>query len=132
MSNYNFKSLTQFSKFRSWKDWSVGEFVIGKLVDIVPNTKNPKNNDLILEVLELGFKMDGVTVGSRFSVNGCASVQRAIDAGIEENDIVRVEYRGQETVKTGQWKGTKTHVIEVSVAKDKNVTTTEEDSDLLG
>lgn len=115
---FNFRQVTGQSKFRSWKDWKKGEYVIGKVESLQPNQKNPKFQDIVIKLVEHNWK-EKVTaeVGERFSINGNTGIQKGInEAGVAPGMIVKVVYGGMDTVKTGQWAGTKTHVTELYVA----------------
>jgi hypothetical protein len=115
--SYEFRQLTGNSKYRSWKEWAKDDFIIGEVERFEPNRKNPKFQDIVIKVKQVGFKAaTDVAVGDMFSINGNTGIQKAIDMGIEENDIIKVTYGGQATVKNGQWAGTKTHVTSVEVA----------------
>jgi hypothetical protein len=114
---YDFKQLTGSSKYRSWKEWAKGDFIIGEVVRFQPNMKNPKFQDIVIKVIEVGFKAQtDIAKGDMFSINGNTGIQKAIDAGIEDADIIKVTYGGMAKVKNGQWAGTQTHVTEVAVA----------------
>lgn len=118
---YDFKQLTGSTKYRQWKEWKKDEFIVGEVIRLQPNKKNPRHQDIVIKVMEVGFPSDSIHVGDVFTVNGNTGIQKAIDTGIESDDIVKVVYGGTAIVKTGQWAGAKTHVTEVFIAPKKTV-----------
>lgn len=132
---YDFKQLTGNSKYRSWKEWANGDFIIGEVVRFQPNNKNPKFQDIVIKVKQVGFKAQtNVVENDMFSINGNSGIQKAIEVGIDDGDIIKVTYGGMAVVKTGQWAGTKTHVTSVEVARGNKPAVqveTDEDSEIL-
>lgn len=114
---YNFKSLTAATKFLSYKEWGIGGYVVGIIHDFRPNNKNPKNKDVIVKVIESNLKNDKMALGKDdlFTINGTTALQKVVDS-IEEGDILKVTFLGTETVKSGQWQGTKANKLDIQVA----------------
>jgi len=115
---YDFKKLTGNSKFLSYKDWAVNDYVVGKVEILKQNSKNPKVQDAVITIIDTNIKKPNLTLAKndRFTINGTTALQKALDAGVEEGDILKVVYLGKEEVKTGQWKGTKANKLDVFVA----------------
>lgn len=115
---YNFKQLTGSSKFLSYKEWAVNDFVVGEVVRFQTNNKNPKVQDVIVTVLDSNIKKDKVslTKDDVFTINGTTALQKALSNGVEEGDILKVVFLGKETIKTGQWKGQQANKLDVFVA----------------
>jgi len=115
---YNFKQLTGSSKFLSYKEWSVNDFVVGKVVRFQQNNKNPKVQDVIVSVIDSNIKKDKLTLtkNDTFTINGTTALQKALDAGVEDGDIIKVVYLGKEPVKTGAYKGQLANKLDVFVA----------------
>lgn len=127
---YNFKSLTASTKFLSYKEWQMGGYVVGKVKDFRPNSKNPKHKDVIVEVIETNLGSDKLTLskGELFTINGTTALQKVVDS-IGEEDILKVTFLGKEEVKTGQWKGTKANKLEIQVAAAQDYASNEDNSD---
>lgn len=130
---FEFKQLTGSSKFLSYKEWKINDFVVGKVEVMKTNSKNPKVQDLVVTVLESNIKSDKVSLasGDRFTINGTTALQKAVDEGIEVGNVVKVVYKGKETVKTGQWKGQQANALEVFVAPTQTTATTSTSDDVL-
>lgn len=134
---FQFKELTASTKYLSYKSWAIGGYVIGTVKMFRPNAKNPKNQDVIVDVIDSNLKSDKTVIakGDAFTINGTTALQKTLGA-VEEGDIIKVTYLGQEEVKSGQWKGTKANKlkVEVAAAQDKHQfesASTNEDSDDL-
>jgi hypothetical protein len=128
MSEFNFRQVTGSSKFRSWKEWKKGEFVILKIESFAPNKKNTKFLDITGKVLDHNFSQSDWQKNDRVSVNGTTGLQKFIDAelaNLGEVDLkalvgktCKIIFMGQDIVKTGAWAGSKTNVIEGYMADD--------------
>lgn len=124
--SFNFRQVTGSSKYRAWKEWKKGEFMIMKVESFSPNKKNTKYMDITGKVLDHNFSQSDLNKEDRFSLNGTTGIQKAVDTGMKVGDTIKVVYGGSEIVKTGQWAGSKTHVIECYIAdQDSNDVVTE-------
>lgn len=135
---FQFKSLTASTKYLSYKEWPVDTFVVGQVIRFATNKMNPKHKDVVVEIIESNVKTDKVTLvkGDLLTINGTTALEKAINAGIEEDDIIKVVYKGKVINKSGEWKGQKSNALEVSVApaQDKHKVTSkssEESEDLI-
>jgi hypothetical protein len=129
MENVNFKSVMGQSSYKAWKNWDVGDYLIGKyLSQVEDNFGNPNYK---VEVIEAQFE-DGQTpkAASIFTFNSSGALKKAM-AEINVGDIVKVIYKGEDTITKGKFKGKKFHKMEVLVAPASNPfsvsTTTDED-----
>lgn len=133
---YNFKKISG-SKFLSYKDWGVGNYVIGQVTAIQESKLNAKNSDLVVDILEATIKIGDTPLkkGESFTINGSAALQKAVDRGIEVDDIVKVVYTGTTPTKTGAYKGKPQNTFDIFVApvqdKAKFEANSEEDEDLI-
>lgn len=116
MSEFNFRQVTGQSKYKAWKAWKKGEFIVLKVESFAPNKKNAKYSDIIGKVIEHNFAQSDIAVGDRMALNGTTGTQKAVDTGMKVGDVIKVCYNGQETVKTGEWAGSLTHSLEVHIA----------------
>ena len=117
---YDFKQVTSSSKFLSYKDWDINDYVVGKILNFKVNSKNPKVQDVIVSILDSNIKKDKVvlSVSDAFTINGTTALQKALDnTDVEEGQIIKVVYLGKEPVKTGAWKGTMANKLDVFIAK---------------
>jgi len=133
---HDFKTLTGNTKYLSYKDWSVGGFVVGTVTSFKSNSKNPKVQDVVVDVIESNLKTPTFSLKKDevFTINGTTALERVLGS-VEEGDIIKVTFLGKEEVKTGEWKGTKANKLEVQVAaaqdKAKLDTTSNEDEGLV-
>lgn len=128
---FNFRQVTGQSKFRSWKDWKKGEFVVGKVEGFTPNRKNTKFNDLIIKLVDFNFSQQGLEKGDRFALNGNTQLQKFLNTPVQVGDVVKVVYLGTEIVKTGEYAGAKTHCVEGYIADQETEDVAAEASELL-
>lgn len=111
--NFNFRQITGQSKFRAWKEWKKGEFVIMKIEAFSPNKKNQNYKDITGKVLDHNFQQSDWNKEDRASLNGNTGTQKFLDACTPKiGDVIKMVFMGTETVKTGQWAGSQTHVVE--------------------
>lgn len=105
---YDFKRATNSSKFLSYKDWEINDYVVGKILNFKPNSKNDKVTDIIVSILDSNIKKEKVSLvaNDTFTINGTTALQKALDnSDVVEGDIIKVVYLGKEPVKTGSYKG---------------------------
>jgi hypothetical protein len=86
-----------------------------------------------VEVIEAAFE-DGTQpkAGTMFTFNSSGTLKKAFEE-IEDGQIVKVIYKGEETVTKGKFKGKSFHSMEVLVApaSSKPVSKSEESEDLI-
>jgi hypothetical protein len=90
---------------------------------------------VIVKVIESGIKSDKLSLSKNdvFTINGAAAIQKSLDAGVEEGDILKVVYTGTTVTKTGPYKGKDQNTFQVFVApaQDKAKFETEVSEDLI-
>lgn len=121
---YDFKQVTSSSKFLSYKDWDINDYVVGKILNFKANSKNPKVQDVIVSILDSNINKDKVvlSVNDAFTINGTTALQKALDnTDVEEGQIIKVVYLGKEPVKTGTWQGLMANKLDVFIAKPSEV-----------
>jgi hypothetical protein len=122
--SYSFQTVKGASKYKPWSKWEVSDFIVGKYVSESVDTYGKPNYRL--EVLEANFKAkDHPSSGDTFTLNSCASLGKAMKE-IVPGEIVKVIYKGRDTMTKGPYKGKEFSVLEVLKAKDTNAQ--EEDS----
>ena len=132
---YEFKKLSGTTKYLSYKEWKANDYVVGKVERFKQNTKNPKVQDVVVTIIDSNIKTPKLTLAKNdpFTINGTTALQKAIEGGVEEGDILKVVYKGKETIKTGPYKGSLANSLDVFVApaqdadKFTNVESTEDD-----
>lgn len=122
---YNFKQVLGKSAYKPWKQWEAGEYLVGKFVS--ESTDKFGNPNYKVEVIETNFEENAPEAGEYLTLNSSGSLKKAFE-DIEEGQIVKVIYKGEDTVATGKFAGKAYHSMEVLVADKK---TTSEDSDEL-
>jgi hypothetical protein len=129
--SYSFKTVMSQSSYRAWKNWSSGDFLVGKYVS--ESTDTFGNPNYKVEVIEGKFD-DGKEpkAGSMFSFNSSGALKKAIEQ-ISVGDVIKVIYKGEDVVSKGKFKGKKFHSMEVLVAPSNGIAakTQEDDQDLI-
>jgi hypothetical protein len=115
---YNFKTLSSSTKFLSYKDWAINDYVVGKILRLAANSLNPKVQDVIVSVIDSNIKTEKMSLvaGDTFTINGTTALEKALIQGVEEGDIIKVTFKGKEPNKTGAYKGVLSNRLEVQVA----------------
>lgn len=129
--SYNFKTVMGQSSYRPWNKWSEGDYLIGKYVSQSEDQFGKANYKV--EVIEGQFD-DGTTpkVGTVFTFNSSGALNKAMEE-ITEGDIIKVIYKGEDTITKGKYKGKSFHSMEVLVssANGSAPVTTSSDEDLI-
>lgn len=112
--SYNFKTVMGQSAYKSWKKWSPGDFLVGKFQSEGVDSYGKPNYRV--EVIEASFE-DGEEpkVGSIFTLNGSGALTKAMGE-VGAGDVIKVIYKGEETLTKGKYKGKAYHAMEVLVA----------------
>ena len=132
---YNFKELTGSTKFLSYKDWPVNQYVVGTVKKFSPNKLNPNAQDVMVEVLDTNISTEKLTLkkGDNFTINGTTALEKVLGE-VEEGDILKVTYEGKGVNTTGKYKGKESNRLKIQVApaQDKaNFTDKSEESEDL-
>lgn len=130
--SYNFRTVMGQSSYKAWKNWSEGDFLVGKYIS--ESEDNFGNPNYKVEVLEANFE-DGTTPkpASVFTFNSSGTLKKAMEE-INVGDIIKVIYKGEDVVTKGKFKGKKFHSMEVLVAPSSNpsaTTAVTSDDDLI-
>lgn len=112
--SYAFKTVMGQSSYRAWKNWSEGDFLVGKYVSESEDSFG--NPNYKVEVIEAQFDDGNVPkVGTNFTFNSSGTLKKAMTE-IQAGDIIKVIYKGEDVVAKGKFKGKKYHSMEVLVA----------------
>lgn len=127
--SYAFKTVMGQSSYRAWKNWSEGDFLVGKYVSESEDSFG--NPNYKVEVIEAQFDDGNVPkVGTNFTFNSSGTLKKAM-AEIVAGDIIKVIYKGEDVVAKGKFKGKKYHSMEVLVAPASKANSVEITSDDL-
>jgi hypothetical protein len=99
-----------FIKPRKWTEWKQGDYIIGKKIECKETDKYRKPIYAVV-VEESNF---GAEIGKPIYLN-CGGNFRAMIDMVEDDENCRIEYRGMNIIKKGEWKGEKTHDIDVQI-----------------
>ena len=128
--SYNFRTVMGQSSYKSWKNWEEGDYLVGKYVS--QHEDNYGKPNYKVEVIEAGFSSgDAPKAGAMFTFNSSGALNKAMDE-VKEGDVIKVIYKGEETINKGKYKGKAFHSMEVLVAPQGNphlqtLTTSEDD-----
>lgn len=127
--SYAFKTVMGQSAYRAWKNWSEGDYLVGKYVS--ESEDQFGNPNYKVEVIEAQFD-DGNTpkAGTNFTFNSSGTLKKAMEE-IVAGDIIKVIYKGEDVVAKGKFKGKKYHSMEVLVAPASKADSVEITSDDL-
>lgn len=128
---YNFKTVMGQSSYKAWKNWSEGDFLVGKYIS--ESEDQFGNPNYKVEVIE-ALMMDGTApkAGTNFTFNSSGTLKKAMEE-VKAGDIIKVIYKGEDVVTKGKFKGKKFHSMEVLVAPSNNspAVSTTSDEDLI-
>jgi len=112
--SYNFKTVMGQSSYKAWKNWSEGDFLVGKYIS--ESEDQYGNPNYKVEVIE-SLMMDGTApkAGTNFTFNSSGTLKKAMEE-VKAGDIIKVIYKGEGVVTKGKFKGKKFHSMEVLVA----------------
>ena len=129
--SYNFRTVMGQSSYKAWKNWSEGDFLVGKYISQSEDSFG--NPNYKVEVIEAQFE-DGTTPkpASVFTFNSSGTLKKAMEE-VNAGDIIKVIYKGEDVVSKGKFKGKKFHSMEVLVAPSNNApaVSTTSDEDLI-
>jgi hypothetical protein len=109
--------------FKGWKDWKVGDTVIGVFKDTYIDKY--KKTATVINVEETFFKGDKAEyAGKDLVLNSCGKLDKAVEK-LQKGDLIQIEYKGKSMLETGPYAGKEAHDVQV----DK-IELVEDDSDL--
>ncbi len=121
--SYNFKTVMGQTAYKAWKEWEAGEYLVGKYVS--EGQDKFGNSNYKVEVIDSNFEQKKPAVGSFFTLNSSGSMKKAFE-DIEEGQVVKVIYKGEDVISKGKFKGKPFHNMEILVAGEK-VETSDDD-----
>lgn len=145
MSN-GFEQIGGKRVFRPWKSWTPGDSITGKFTGTFDDDYGKTNYEIVVESVDfeegsVPYKTNAGKEGTYeaplkseiFVLSACGSLDNAMDK-VDEGDIVRVTYTGQEVLKKGKFAGKNFHTMKVERKKNSVVSATTEvelDDDVL-
>lgn len=112
--SYNFKTVMGKSSYKAWGKWAIGDYLVGKYISEGEDSYG--NPSYKVEVIEAEFEEgDTPKPATIFSFNSSGTLNKAMES-VSVGDIVKVIYKGQETLTKGKYKGKAFHTMEVLVA----------------
>jgi hypothetical protein len=121
--------------FRAWKEWAVGDYVIGKYVGT--HEDQYQKTCRIIEIVDGEFAKKGAfkkVAGQNLVLNAAGQIDAAFEdkngnPKIAEGEMVQVMYNGTSQITKGKFAGKDAHLIEVDLVEEEG-DESEEDEDL--
>ena len=117
MAKFNFKKVKGQRFYKKWANYEVGDYVVGKLIEI--GEDQYKNPNYILEVIETSLEKDDKDNSIEEGKNLCLNSNGALNYKMEDVEIgtvIRVEYEGETLLEKGPFKGKMCHTVSLEVA----------------
>lgn len=128
-----FREVGGSKVYRTWPLWREDEYIVGRLVDT--SIDNYGKTSYHVEIEEHNIEFDEehgytnkngkfvndteIAEGETIALNHNGSLDYKLK-DIEFGTKVKIVYEGQDTMKKGQYKGSKFHVVSVFVAEDES------------
>jgi hypothetical protein len=114
------------TKFRSWKEWDVGDIIIAKFIkEGVDNYDNPSYTVGIIECFIKNKLIQKEWVeGTYVSLNSNGQLNKALE-NMKEGTLIQVTYNGTSTIEKGKFAGKESHGVLVEELEE-----TEDEFDL--
>jgi len=110
------------SKYRPWKEWKEGEYVVGVFQGT--NKDNFGNTNCIIKVVEADFmnKDEALALeGQTLTLNSCGSLNHVIEE-MEVGAAYSFNYQGKTTLSKGKFAGKESHSVQIDDVDLDNVT----------
>lgn len=121
--------------FRAWKEWTVGDYVIGKYVGT--HEDQYQKTCRIIGVVDGEFAKKGAFKkinGQNLVLNAAGQLDAAFEdkngnAKISEGEMVQIMYNGTSQITKGKYAGKDAHLIEVDLVEEEGDEDEEEEID---
>ena len=114
----SFRKLNGGKSYRAWKNWDVGDTIVGKYVgDSVDNYDKP-NWHIQIEECDFSEESANIEAGKTIGLNSAGGLDKAMD-NVEIGQFVEITYQGTSVLEKGKFAGKEAHNIEVSVCDDE-------------
>lgn len=103
------------TQYRAWKDWDVGDVLIGTLKGTSKNRKNVNKVDWIVQVEDAQFSDKAAAkkvIGKTLTLNCAGQLDKGLEQ-IEFGEMFQVTYNGAKEMKGGPHSGKEAHTMEV-------------------
>jgi hypothetical protein len=110
------RELTASVVYRGYKEWAVGDIVIGEIVDFRKDDYGGMG--VVINVLDCQFSKDKKKFeGKKLYLNSCAIIKKSID-DLKAGMILQVEYLGVGVTQKGKFAGKDFHEVDLKVVED--------------
>lgn len=118
-----FRSLSGSKNFRPWKEWEIGDYVVGKYER--KEIDNYKKDNWVLKVEEVFFQDQAAEErfgpGKMVGLNSNGSLDKVMNSGqVKFGDVIRVEFDGMSPMGKGKFEGEMAFSIIVAVCESDN------------
>lgn len=134
MAKRTFKVKKKLSKgrteYRAWKDWDVGDIMIGQFVAQGEDQYDKPN--WVFKVVDAQFENAKVAkklIGKAITLNSNGQLDKAMKK-VEEGELIQVTYNGMAEITKGKYKGKESHLVEVDMVVDESEEEIDEDEEL--
>ena len=129
-STLKFRKSSGSCKYKPWKDWSQGDYIIGTFIK--QKTDKFDNPSYLVEVIET--TLEDVAEGENFGLNSNGSLNYQFESEeVSEGQVIKVEYEGEDKIedKAHKFYGKTFHKVSLSIASDSSEAATAEENDDL-
>jgi len=130
MKKREFRQVSGASIYRAWKHWEEGDVFVGKFVR--ETTDQFKNPSWVFKIEEVEFNDPAAEKifqpGKLASLNSTGMLNKTMEEQVVPGNIVKIVYRGMDTISKGPFAGKEAHVLEISVAEDEEFSGEEEEN----
>lgn len=107
--------------YRSWSDWRVGDFIIGRILRFRLDPYYKQNAIMKIEDLKWKFKKNqrsligkNILIATVAGTTGLKYVKR----GPKNGDLVKISYLGVRDITNGYFKGKQYHHIQIDLVEE--------------
>lgn len=110
--------------YRKWEEWDMGDYLIGKFIDIHEDQYGKKCP--VIEVVEAQFKDKTGTKfeGKNLCLNSCGQLDKAIKKA-EMGSMMQFTYNGKSRINKGPFAGKDSHLVETLVGDSEEADTSD-------
>jgi hypothetical protein len=110
------RELTASVVYRGYKEWAVGDIVIGDIVDFRKDDYGGMG--VVINVVDCQFSKDKKKFeGKKLYLNSCAIIKKSMD-DLKPGMTLQVEYKGTGVTKKGKYAGKDFHEVGLTILED--------------
>lgn len=112
------RELTASVTYRGYKEWAVGDIVIGEIVDFRKDDYG--GTGVVINVLDCQFSKDAKKYeGKKLYLNSCAVIKKLqADELLSIGQTIQVEYKGTSVTKKGKYAGKDFHEVGIQIVEE--------------